>query len=271
MRASWWWIDRWQKSTAYKDMTLAEQGAYRNLLDELWLRGGVLPDDERILARLSGGQMEWPAVRAAVMRHFQKTDGGWRNVTHDEVASESARRAEKQRRYRNAHGNGSGNGSGNAAGNGGRNVTASPSPSPSPDMSPDPDQEKEASPRARKRAMSNFIPEVLRDFPAFDYPEIAMAIEGYFSGRVERRQKPQTARGLRMALKGLGGLKVAEAVAVIEKATAGGWLGWPIEAARQTANGAPVRRESPQLPDSREYFDRLKPEWVKERERQARA
>ena len=43
MRAAWWWIDRWRKSTAYTDMTAEEQGVYRNLLDELWLRDGVLP------------------------------------------------------------------------------------------------------------------------------------------------------------------------------------------------------------------------------------
>jgi hypothetical protein len=42
MRAAWWWVDRWRKSTAYTDMTAEQQGVYRNLLDELWLRGGVL-------------------------------------------------------------------------------------------------------------------------------------------------------------------------------------------------------------------------------------
>lgn len=143
MRASWWWIDRWQKSTAYKDMTLAEQGAYRNLLDELWLRGGVLPDDERILARLCGDATEWKSVRPAVMARFAKVDGGWRNATHDEVSAESSRRAEKQRNYRNGRGNQSGNSNGNGtgdpAGNGRRNVTPSPDPSPDQDQSQSPD------------------------------------------------------------------------------------------------------------------------------------
>jgi uncharacterized protein YdaU (DUF1376 family) len=81
MRAAWWWIDRWQKSTAFKDMTLEEQGAYRNLLDELWLRDGVLPNDERILARVCGDATAWPRVRAAVMAHFEPVMGGWSHPT----------------------------------------------------------------------------------------------------------------------------------------------------------------------------------------------
>ena len=95
MRAAWWWIDRWRKSTAYTDMTLAEQGAYRNLLDELWLRGGLLPDDDRVLAKVSGDALEWPKVRAKVMARFQRTPEGWRNETHDEVVRGSGRQAEK--------------------------------------------------------------------------------------------------------------------------------------------------------------------------------
>jgi uncharacterized protein YdaU (DUF1376 family) len=88
-RAGWWWIDRWRKSTAYTDMTLAEQGAYRNLLDELWLRGGLLPNDERILAKISGDALSWPSVREAVMCRFEVTADGrsLRNETHDEVAA----------------------------------------------------------------------------------------------------------------------------------------------------------------------------------------
>ena len=86
---AWWWIDRWRKSTAYTDMTLAEQGAYRNLLDELWLRGGLLPLDERTLARACGDALEWAAVRDHVLAHFERTPDGYRNRTHDEVAEKS--------------------------------------------------------------------------------------------------------------------------------------------------------------------------------------
>jgi len=98
MRGSFWWIDRWRKSTAYTDMTLTEQGAYRNILDELWLRDGAIPDDERTLARASGDPLEWPAIRAKVMAHFHLTPEGWRNETHDEVAGASRLQAEKGRK-----------------------------------------------------------------------------------------------------------------------------------------------------------------------------
>ena len=89
MHAAWFWIDRWRKSTAYTDMTLAEMGAYRNLLDELWLRDGLLPLNERSLARAAGSEAEWPAVREAVLSHFMKTPEGWRNLTHDEVMAKT--------------------------------------------------------------------------------------------------------------------------------------------------------------------------------------
>lgn len=111
-------------------MTLAEQGAYRNLLDELWVRGGVLPNDERILAKISGDALAWPTVRAVVMRHFYKADGGLRNSTHDEVSAESVRRARKQKDWRDR--NRTGNAHGNGSGNEGHNVTPSPGPGPGP-------------------------------------------------------------------------------------------------------------------------------------------
>ena len=97
MRAAWWWIDRWRKSTAYTDMTLAEQGAYRNLLDELWLRNGLLPDNDRILGKIAGDVHEWPGVRDVVMRRFTKVNEGWRHSTHDEVAAYPASQAAKGR------------------------------------------------------------------------------------------------------------------------------------------------------------------------------
>src|SRR5438128_1010782 len=85
MRAATWWIDRWRKSTAYTDMTLAEQAAYRNLLDELWLRNGALPNEDRVLAKISGGPFEWASVRDRVLARFILTPDGWRNETHDQV------------------------------------------------------------------------------------------------------------------------------------------------------------------------------------------
>jgi uncharacterized protein YdaU (DUF1376 family) len=119
LTALWWWIDRWRKSTAYTDMTLEEQGAYRNLLDEAHLRGGYLPDDERILARACGDVLAWKRVRRNVLKKFSKTSRGLHNETLAAVMKESNRRAENQRRYRerlnNATDNGTDNGHGNKA------------------------------------------------------------------------------------------------------------------------------------------------------------
>lgn len=130
MRGSFWWVDRWQQSQSYKDMTLAEQGAFRNLLDELWLRGGSLPSDDRILAKLCGDAIEWPTVKKAVLLRFYKKGDTIRNKTHDEVSAESKRRAKKQADYRarsdNVGGNVTGNADGNDAGNAAGDVTPSP-------------------------------------------------------------------------------------------------------------------------------------------------
>jgi uncharacterized protein YdaU (DUF1376 family) len=78
-------------------MTLAEQGAYRNLLDELWLRGTRLPLDDRILAKISGDALEWPKVRSAVMARFYKDEDGYGHETHDAVQSQSLEFQESQR------------------------------------------------------------------------------------------------------------------------------------------------------------------------------
>jgi len=111
VRALYWWIDRWRKSTAYTDMTLAEQGAYRNLLDEAALRGGALPADERAIAKASGDAVAWPKVRAKVMRRFQKhPDGCWHNETLDKVLAQTNLRSERQRSWRNAQHNAEHNG-----------------------------------------------------------------------------------------------------------------------------------------------------------------
>jgi uncharacterized protein YdaU (DUF1376 family) len=81
-------------------MTLEQQGAYRNLLDEAWLRGGALPADERILAKACGDASRWKAVRAAVMSRFSQREDGWHNDTLEDVLASSVKRAEKQHAYR---------------------------------------------------------------------------------------------------------------------------------------------------------------------------
>lgn len=147
--ALWWWIDRWRKSTAYTDMTLEEQGAYRNLLDEATLRGGALPRDERILAKACGDALKWKTVRKAVLARFEVRGDALHNRTLDAVLRESYMRAERQARYRtkrNASGNddgkddsnGEGNEGDNGEGNGPGNKSPYPDPYPDPLQGPEP-------------------------------------------------------------------------------------------------------------------------------------
>src|SRR5262245_36780464 len=89
-RALWWWIDRWRKSSAFMDMTLEQQGAYRNLLDEAVLRGGALPNNPRMLAKACGDATAWRRVRTTVMAHFELRADGWHHETLDAVLERSA-------------------------------------------------------------------------------------------------------------------------------------------------------------------------------------
>lgn len=113
----YWWIDRWRQSSAFMELTVEEQGAYRNLLDEAWLRGGGIPNDPKLLARASGDPLRWRVVKKNVLRFFTNDGGTWRNKTLTEVHYQSQRRAAKQRRYRARRGNANGNAPGNAKGN----------------------------------------------------------------------------------------------------------------------------------------------------------
>ena len=80
-----WWIDRWRTSSAFTHLTLEEQGAYRNLIEAAWLREGVLPDDDRILANACGDATAWPRLKVRVLAYFERTPEGWRNTTADEI------------------------------------------------------------------------------------------------------------------------------------------------------------------------------------------
>lgn len=131
--ALWWWIDRWRKSTAYTDMTLEEQGAYRNLLDEGTLRGGPLPNDERILAKACGDATAWKRVRETVLKRFVLRDDGLHNDTLDDVLRDAHQRAEKQRKWRLGKGLKGGNGNGNEHGNADGLIEGLERGSPDPD------------------------------------------------------------------------------------------------------------------------------------------
>ena len=95
-----WWIDRWRKSTAWTGMTLEEQGAYRNLLDEAWLRGGAIPNDPRVLAQASGDPKRWAKVRAKVLAKFYVIQNEYRHETIDDLMARAQKGAQKQQVYR---------------------------------------------------------------------------------------------------------------------------------------------------------------------------
>lgn len=102
MRGAIWWIDRWRASSAFRELTLEEQGAYRNLLDECWLAEGGIPNTERALSMACGDPAAWPRLRDAVLKRFalDPLTNTWRHPVVDRVLHESRRKARNQRTYR---------------------------------------------------------------------------------------------------------------------------------------------------------------------------
>ena len=102
-RGLMWWIDRWRKSTAYNDMSIAEQGAYRNLLDEATLRGGAIPNNERLLAKVSGAGKQWYRYRKVVLKRFVLEADGWHNHVVDRELTRCTNKAARQARWKAKH------------------------------------------------------------------------------------------------------------------------------------------------------------------------
>lgn len=131
------------------DMTLEEQGAYRNLLDEAHLRGGPLPNDERILAKACGDALAWSRVKTAVMARFELRPDGWRNPTLDGVISKTAQLS-KDRSIAGQEGNKARWGNKPVASHIATSIAkpitnaSSPDPDPDPYQDPSPDPQKSA-------------------------------------------------------------------------------------------------------------------------------
>ncbi len=93
-----WDVERWFQSDSYLGLSLAEQGAYRNLCDRAWQRQPFcgLPDDDEILWKASGARSreEWLAVRERVLGAGGWTLGpaGWTHPTVLEMYQESSER-----------------------------------------------------------------------------------------------------------------------------------------------------------------------------------
>ena len=126
-----WWVDRWRKSSAFSDMTAEQQGLYRNLLDEVWLREDhIIPDVPRILAKISGDPEAWGRSGDIVLKWMKKVEGGWTHETALETIRSAELRAERQARYRNRQYNAQHNEPHNEQRNNDHNNQRSPSPSP---------------------------------------------------------------------------------------------------------------------------------------------
>lgn len=73
-----WHVNRWRNSPRVLAMSLAEQGAYRNLLDSGWENRGQIPNQTQILWRyaMASSPAEWDAVSAVVISMFDVSDDG---------------------------------------------------------------------------------------------------------------------------------------------------------------------------------------------------
>jgi len=96
MKGAFWWIDRWRTSDSYANMNAEQRGVYRELIDELWLRGGLITTDEERLSVLAGGEAVWKRVREVVLSKFEKTPLGYRHDVHDEVFGKAKTFKERQ-------------------------------------------------------------------------------------------------------------------------------------------------------------------------------
>src|SRR6478609_1946819 len=75
-----WHVTRWRNSPRVLQMSLAAQGAYRNLLDAAWQQGGRLPNLPAVLWKYALAQSaeEFAAVSAPVLAMFTVSEcGNW--------------------------------------------------------------------------------------------------------------------------------------------------------------------------------------------------
>src|SRR5689334_18102729 len=90
-----WHVTRWRNSPRVLQMSLAAQGAYRNLLDAAWQLGCRLPNLPELMWKYALAQSpeEFAALAPQVMAMFTVTaDGQW--LTNETLTEECAGRAE---------------------------------------------------------------------------------------------------------------------------------------------------------------------------------
>lgn len=85
---------RWFPADYVRDtrrFSQAEHGAYLLLLNEYYLTGGPLPDDDKVLSRitLSDTLSDWLALRSVLAERFQVADGVWRHKRCDKEIAQA--------------------------------------------------------------------------------------------------------------------------------------------------------------------------------------
>ena len=73
-----WHVNRWRNSPRVLSMSLAAQGAYRNLLDAAWNNGAKLPNNPDVLWRfaLASSSAEFSKIAPQIMPMFAVSDDG---------------------------------------------------------------------------------------------------------------------------------------------------------------------------------------------------
>ena len=77
-----------------RDLSRSDHGGYMLLIMEYWAKGGPLPDDDKILRRITlSSRYSWKFLRQKVEKFFTVRDGKWH---HKRIDSELAKLKHKK-------------------------------------------------------------------------------------------------------------------------------------------------------------------------------
>lgn len=78
-------------------LTAEEDGVYRRLIDACWLRGGILPPDDRKLCAIARISLRrWQSLKPTIVEFFQVLDEGWRQKRVSRELERSAQSAKQK-------------------------------------------------------------------------------------------------------------------------------------------------------------------------------
>lgn len=98
-----WYVGDWRRDTAHLSAT--ESGAYREIIDECWVRGGAVTDSDRELWRIARADSidHWRKdLRPVIAEFFSIEDGVWRHKRVDEELAKAAAQREAKRKQTEA-------------------------------------------------------------------------------------------------------------------------------------------------------------------------